>query len=250
MDDIKNVTIENVLLNEAYNDLGFLVRDQMIVLVEAQSTWSENIIIRLLMYYNETLKRYLDEKDVSLYRMTTIEIPRPEFYVLYAEPNPEKITKTVISLREDILHGAETDLDMRVHVLANDNSDSIIGQYMTFTKILYGQVALHGRSKKTIEETISICMDENILKDYLSGREKEVVSMISFVFDQQRQMELYVKDEREHALRVGEAKNLVKNVEHAVSKLGSLDEACDIVGCTEEEYRNAKKLLEKEAAVV
>ena len=250
MDDIENVTIENILLNEAYNDLGFLVRDQMIVLVEAQSTWSENIIIRLLMYYNETLKRYLDEKDVSLYGSATIEIPRPEFYVLFAGPNPEKITKTVISLREDILHGADTDLDMRVHVLANDNSDSIIGQYMTFTKILYGQVALHGRSKKTIEETISICMDENILKDYLSGREKEVVSMISFVFDQQRQMELYVKDEREHALRVGEAKNLVKNVEHAVSKLGSLDEACDIVGCTEEEYEAAKKLLEKEAAVV
>ena len=68
--------------------------------------------------------------------------------------------------------------------------------------------------------------------------------MWSFVFDQQRQVELYGKDER----RQGDAERQVKTVEYAASMLGSLDEAYDIVGYTEEEYGETKKLLEKEAA--
>ena len=40
---IKNVTIKNILLNQGYNDLGFQVGDRLVVLVEAQSTWTVNM---------------------------------------------------------------------------------------------------------------------------------------------------------------------------------------------------------------
>lgn len=49
IDDIKHVTIKNVLLEDDYNDLGFLVRNQMIILAEEQSTWSVNIVVRILI---------------------------------------------------------------------------------------------------------------------------------------------------------------------------------------------------------
>ncbi|MBR1559017.1 MAG: hypothetical protein IJ646_02125 [Clostridia bacterium] len=38
VDDVKPVTLNPVILNLPYNDLGLLVRDKLIIFVEAQST--------------------------------------------------------------------------------------------------------------------------------------------------------------------------------------------------------------------
>ena len=48
-EDIRAVTIQNVLMDQMYNDLGFMVRGKLLVLTEAQSTWSVNIIIRIFL---------------------------------------------------------------------------------------------------------------------------------------------------------------------------------------------------------
>jgi len=45
-DKLTDVTIENVLTDNIYNDLGFMVGNRLLILVEAQSTWTVNIIIR------------------------------------------------------------------------------------------------------------------------------------------------------------------------------------------------------------
>ena len=37
-DDLVDVTIQNVLTNDLYNDLGFRNKDQIVILAEAQST--------------------------------------------------------------------------------------------------------------------------------------------------------------------------------------------------------------------
>ena len=50
VDDIKIMTIESHLLNQLYNDLGFMVGERIIILVEHQSKWSENIVIRVFLY--------------------------------------------------------------------------------------------------------------------------------------------------------------------------------------------------------
>lgn len=66
--DVKLVTLQNVLANGLYNDLGFQVRDKLILLVEAQSTFSENIPLRMLLYLAATYKDYVEEHKLSLYR--------------------------------------------------------------------------------------------------------------------------------------------------------------------------------------
>ena len=55
-DKLTDITIKNVLTDNIYNDLGFVVReDKVVILVESQSTWTMNIIIRALMYMVQTL---------------------------------------------------------------------------------------------------------------------------------------------------------------------------------------------------
>lgn len=60
MDQINIVTLENILLNQPYNDLGFIAgKNHLLILVEAQSTWSENILIRVLLYIAQTIQNYI-----------------------------------------------------------------------------------------------------------------------------------------------------------------------------------------------
>lgn len=78
--DLKAVTIKQVILNHQYNDLALLVKDRVMVFVEAQSTWSRNILIRLLMYFTDTVHEYIHDNKLSLHQSKVIPIPTPEFY--------------------------------------------------------------------------------------------------------------------------------------------------------------------------
>ncbi len=46
------------------------------------------------------------------------------------------------------------------------------------------QIKLYGRTREAIINTINICKDRDILKEYLSSREKEVVDMMMTLFDE------------------------------------------------------------------
>ena len=50
--------------------------------------------------------------------------------------------------------------------------DDIIGEYVTFTKVYNEQCEKHGRTEEAVRETIRICKDKNVLKEYLESREK------------------------------------------------------------------------------
>lgn len=57
--DIADVTIRAVLVDQLYNDLGFMAKGRSVFLVEAQSTWCPNMAVRALMYLAETYQRYI-----------------------------------------------------------------------------------------------------------------------------------------------------------------------------------------------
>ena len=56
--DLKAISLENIFTDDIYNDLGFVKGDKLMVLVEAQSTWTVNIIIRALEYLVNSYRRY------------------------------------------------------------------------------------------------------------------------------------------------------------------------------------------------
>ena len=82
-DDIIPLTITNVLLDKPYNDLGLLAGDRLLILVEAQSTWSVNILIRFLMYVARTYLDLINARKLNLYGTKALPLPEPELYVIY-----------------------------------------------------------------------------------------------------------------------------------------------------------------------
>ncbi|MCI6086324.1 MAG: Rpn family recombination-promoting nuclease/putative transposase [Selenomonas sp.] len=57
--DIKIATLRNVFLDSQRNDLSFLWKGQAIVLMEHQSTWNENMPLRMLTYIEKIYKKLI-----------------------------------------------------------------------------------------------------------------------------------------------------------------------------------------------
>ena len=72
---------------------------------------------------------------------------------------------------------------------------------MTFTKVYNEQMKQYGRTRETIMETIRICKDKNVLREYLQSREKEVVSIMLAMYDEKEILREYIEYEKYHAAK-------------------------------------------------
>ena len=188
VDDIKIDTLESVIVNTLYNDLGFIVRDRYVLLVEAQSTWNENIALRMLFYLSETFRRYLNDTEQSELDEKRVQLPCPEMYVIYSG-NGKK--PEVMSLSEDFFGGRD-DIELRVRVLSEVNQ-TLSGQYIGFCKVFDEQRRLYNNGIRAAKETYRICIENGYLTDYMRSHEMEVVDMMSELFDEEtmrRQLEI------------------------------------------------------------
>ncbi len=194
------VTIENILINGLYNDLGFMIGNRLVILTEAQSTWSVNIVIRVLLYLAQTYHDYLAQTKQPLYTSKQVQIPEPELYVIYTGERQERPAE--VSLSKEFFGGRECAVDVKVKMIYDGTvseetgEGDIINQYVIFTKVCNEQVNLYGRTKKAILETIRICKDRNVLKEYLESREKEVMDIMMVLYDQEEAIQMYGESER------------------------------------------------------
>ncbi len=202
-EDLKLVTIENVLTADLYNDLGFQAGDKLIVLVEAQSTFSPNIALRLLLYLAETYKRYIQENrlQLKLYQKKPLKIPRPELYVVYTgrEQSPD-----VFHLSD--LYEGKGSAEIEVKVLRGGDKGTIVDQYARFCRIVDEQRKLHGDDRQKIAgEVIRICLEEGILVPFLAVHQREVQDIMFTLFNQEEITRLYGEEQASIARAEGEA---------------------------------------------
>ncbi len=205
-DKLDIVTIDNVLTDNLYNDLGIMVSgNKLLLLLEAQSSWTVNILIRILLYLAQSYHEYFERTSQSLYKSKKVKMPKPELYIIYTGNKGRK--PDIISLSKEFFDGADIDIEIKAKVIYESNKDNIINEYIIFCKIFNEQVKAHGMTKRAVTETIRICKDRNILKQYLSSKEVEVVTIMMSLFDDEQIMRTYEKDlkretERETAERM------------------------------------------------
>ena len=192
-EDIKDVTIKHILVDADYNDLGFSVGGRLVILIESQSTWTLNIIIRALMYLIQTYHDFFKRTRQNLYGSKKVNMPKPELYVIFTGEKP-KNPPDIISLSKDFFNGEKIAVDAEVKVLYQEDESNIIGQYIIFCKVYNEQRKKHGQTKEAVTETIRICKDRNVLKEYLESKEQEVVDIMMTLFDDEQVLEAYAED--------------------------------------------------------
>lgn len=219
--DLEYVTLQNIMINADYNDLGFLIGNRLMILAEAQSTWCVNIIVRCVMYLAQTWKDYFIRTKQSVYSTTALNFPEPELYVIYT--GNEVIEKKVLRFSEEFFNGRQVAVEALVKVITESNKDDILSQYIVFAKIVDTQRKMYpGDSRRAVTEAIRICKDKNILKAYLEDREKEVVDIMVTLYSQEEAVEQYViskQFESEIKSAVQSCRDFGKTVAESISYL-------------------------------
>ena len=189
-DDIIPLTINNVLLDKPYNDLGLLAGNKLLILVEAQSTWSINILIRFLLYLAQTYLNYINAQELNLYGVSALPLPEPEFYVIYTGDRKDRPER--LNFREEFFGGKEIAVDIEAKVIYGEGRGDIVSQYVAFCHVLDEQYRKFGRTAEAVREAIRICKDRDVLRKYLEEREREVVDIMLALFDQETALKNYV----------------------------------------------------------
>ena len=97
-------------------------------------------------------------------------------------------------------------------------TDDIIGEYVAFTKVYNEQCRIHGRTEEAIRETIRICKDKNVLKEYLESREKEVIDMMVTLFDEEKIMKAHDKTILEQGISQGIQQGISQGIQQGISQ--------------------------------
>ena len=228
VDDIQIETLETVLLNEIYNDLGFIVNSgekaKFVILVEAQSRWTDNMTLRMLFYISETYRRYLKETEQSEHLEKRVFLPKPEMYVVYT--GGKKVSDEV-SFSETYFSG-DSSLDLRVKVLHHVEKNTLHGQYIGFSRVYDEQRRLYSNKLECIKETIRICIEEGYLTEFLDQHKQEVTTMLSELFDEQAQREQYDKAIRKESEERGVLKTLVSLFKKGLLTLSEASKQADM----------------------
>ena len=246
--------LDNAIYMGMQNDISFLIMNE-VNLYEHQSTYNLNMPLRDLFYVAELLQVYV--KDQSLYSSKLIKLPTPHFVVFYngVESKPER---RILRLSEAFeVSTSDPKLELKVTIL-NINPDMneelkekcpVLKQYTQYVE----QVRCNSTSmplEQAVEEAIEYCIRHDILKNFLLKQRAEVVKMSIFEYDEEREMELIRRDEREIGQKIGEEigakkerqkaeqelkkvkKNLDKSQENAIQSMISL---CQRLGGTKEQ---------------
>ena len=134
-----------------------------------------------------------------MYSVTKVKILEPEFYMVYTGEGYEDVE--YISLAEHFFGkpvGAnDSNIDLKVKVIRqNDNDNSILDQYIKFSKVYDKYRKEETDIIEVIKATIDECIAKGILSDYLNRHRNEVYTMITELYEQELATKSY-GDERE-----------------------------------------------------
>ena len=207
---LESLRLEQAMYMTFYNDVAHLVDDRIIVLVEHQSTINRNMPLRCLQYVARLYEQIQDPK--AKYYRTLQKIPTPEVYVFYngTEDYPER---TTLKLSDAFMTmPSKPSLEVVVTVINinyNKSSELLsackpLSEYTLFIDAVRRHTKLD--SENGFKNAITECIQNDILREYLQRKSREVMNMLLAEYDYDVDIAVQREEEREIALKEGEAK--------------------------------------------
>ncbi|MCH5194713.1 MAG: hypothetical protein J1F11_12190 [Oscillospiraceae bacterium] len=231
VDDIKINTLESMIVNTLYNDLGFIVKDKFIFLFEAQSWWSDNLTLRIFLYLAECFRRYINSTDQSELDSKRVHLPTPELYVIYSGPGKKP---DVLSFSEDFF-GGNSDIELKVRVISKVD-ETLPGQYIGFCKVFDEQRKLHNDGMTVAKETYRLCIENGYLTEFMKAHEQEVIDMMYELFDEETMRKQLDIARSKRDIEKGRAEGKAEGIEKMIAAMRAS-------GLTEEQIEAAKKAM-------
>ena len=212
---IKQLQISNALYTSLRCDLAFIVENELIVIIEHQSTINMNMPTRLLLYISMIYLNVLDEE--ARYARALKKIPTPRFFVLYN--GDEKLSeKSELRLSDafKLKEGEKPQLELIVPVININYGQN--EEIMKRCNTLYEYSYLIDRIKKykevdkehCFELAIEDCLKNGILVEYLKTQQKRVRNMLQAEYSFETELAVRGAEEREAGILLGMQKGMQK----------------------------------------
>ena len=243
-DILKNIRLKQVMYMSFANDVSYLIDNKLIVLAEHQSTVNLNMPIRCLEYIARLYEQLYESKEK--YSRKQLVIPTPEFYVFYNGKEAYS-GNSVLKLSDSFVnkYKAEYTLELSVKVVnINYDKDNVIikrceplKQYSQFVDAVRHHIAIdreHG-----FETAIKECIQNDILREYLQRKSKEVLNMLIGEYDYDTDIAVQREESFDMGLAEGEARGSRQNAFETARLMLQRDypesEICLMTGLTKEE---------------
>lgn len=246
-EDLEITTLEDVIYIGMKNDLSFLI-DDVLNLYEHQSTYNPNMPIRGFLYLSDIYRKYIAERNSSLYSSKPILLPRPQYIVFYnctksmAEREELFLSKSFLGYIE----GYEPCLEFKTIMLninlgQNKNLMEHCAKLKQYAQFVDRIRTCQARDM-TLAEAVSIavdeCINEGILAGFLSVHRAEVIEILLTEYDEQA----HIASEKELSLQEGLEKGqlLMSQLYKLLLKDGRQEEyekAIDDPNCRQELFR-------------
>lgn len=186
--EIEPLMLEQTIYSGRYNDVSMLINNKLIILVEQQSTINENMPLRFLEYITKLYEKLIPSRN--RYFRKKIELPRPEFYVIYngTEDYPtEKILKLSDSFYTyNLKDGNDEVFPIELFVKVFNISKRQDTQLLLKCIPLAGYARLvelvlkkqKENCLQPVDEAVKQCISEGILVDYFNYNSTEVRNML------------------------------------------------------------------------
>ena len=235
--DITLATMDETLFDGIKNDVGFIVRNEYVILIEHQSTINENMPLRLFMYLAEIYRRHVDED--SVYRKKRIRLPAPRFYVFYN--GMEEVPDTWRLRLSDAFDGRQGSMELVVDVI-NINIDDkkerlLLGKshalksYSVFVTKVRECIKNGSTLEAAVGEAVQYCVSHDYLREYFRQKhKKEVFDMLNFAWNQERALKVCAEEAREDGLAQGLENGLAASIANVMKNMGvSMEKAMDVL---------------------
>ena len=196
-EELQIVTLENAIYMNMKNDLAFLI-DSTLNLYEHQSSVGPNMPLRDLFYVAKEYQKLVD--TASLHSSKQVKIPTPRFVVFYngTKKQPEVRILRLSDAYESPMAEPELELAVTVYNINQGNNEKLLtdcpllGEYMQYVNRIR-QYTETMELAEAVERTVKECIDEGILREFLTKYRSEAIAVCIFEFDEEK----YKKIERE-----------------------------------------------------
>jgi predicted transposase/invertase (TIGR01784 family) len=203
-------TLTDVLFMNQVNDLSFTIDNRLVVLIEHQSTVSENLPLRFLEYTGRIYEKIIDRKKI--YHAQLVKIHEPEFIVLYNGTDPYPDYKelrlsdafmNIEGLKPEKDRKIPLELVVQVYNINHEHNREILEKCETLDSYstFIDRLREHRKAGLTLEEStenaIKYCIDRNILAGFFQTISSEVLNMLTDEWDWEEFKEVFREETRE-----------------------------------------------------
>jgi len=222
IEQLKNIRLDQVLYMTFYNDVSYLVDNKIIVLAEHQSTINPNMPLRCLEYISRLYETLFESKEK--YSRKLLNIPTPEFYVFYngEESYPSDKTLKLSDAFTEKTTGTNLELTVKVININRQNRHPVLEncktmhEYSIFVETVrkWKEIDTQNGFQKAVEE----CISNNILREYLKRKTKEVLNMLLAEYDYETDIAVQRAEEREIAFAEGIERGIEQGIERGIEQ--------------------------------